>query len=986
MDVDGTVQRIAEERVRDIVLRPAPDRWLSVSVVIDASASMAVWRSTARKFAELLDQMGAFRRLQVWHWRIEEPGSGVSPGTWAPGTAAAPHRAEEVIDTSGPQVVLVVTDCIAAPWYDGRAANVIQKWARHAHVALVSPLPEGCWDRTALTEDGAVALTGRVAAAPNARLAATRAEDGAPVPPADESTLKVPVVSLRSLPLGRWAALATGTPGVAAVGQVFPLRPAAESIPAPEPVLEGDAALERFWGIASPTARKLARFLAAVPVIGLPVIRLVRQELLKDEGEQVHEAEVLLGGLLQVHAKPPGPPDPERTVYEFVPGVRELLLDSLPAVEAVEVHRRVSEYLEKNWGQGSGFSGVVADEGGTAVAMTAEALGSVRVDVLRRAGVPVSSGTGVTVRPQLAPIRVLLLAGLQFSEAYRSPSLPIRNSLVETVRRLANNGQKPDLVAVAGDVTRNGQPEEYREAAAWLSGALLPALAPFDPANVFIVPGNHDLRTGVAVTLPPVEDPLQLQKALAEAWQRIHRTSLRTAYRPFTEFTEEYRVFGFDPDAQASVIDVRGLRVGVVCLASAWSRLVRFGEERLTRFIGRRQLESALQRVRDADVRFVVVHHPIVRLEEPDRSEVMELLERENCRLVFHGPYLSELDVATEVTVHNAPWRGLEVGAGQLHSTDDLVPPVPYFALAEIEPGTGRVSVHPFRWAGVSTGWVSAATGTGADRWQFTLGSLLAKRNEASPPPVPPVTPPGPAEPPRPKSPTSLTGPQFRELRDLLLRLYNRAELERLVRLKLDIDLFTEVAADNPLDVVMLELLRYLDRRGRVDELLDAVVGDRPRNQEIRRLRAKLGSEPVPAETAPPPLRLTGREVGELVGHLTQWFNPERLEYLTQRIGINLAREVTNPQQPLDVVATELVTYLNRRDRIVNLIDAVLMVRPQDANLVGYLNSLRTRSSPALTTESPPVPLELTPSQTEELINLLTKWFRVHDLERLLRS
>jgi hypothetical protein len=826
IDVPGTVQRIAEERIRDIVFRPALDRWLSVSVVIDASASMAVWRSTARKFADLLDRMGAFRRLQVWQWRIEERGYGVSPATWVPGTATAARQAAEVVDTSGPQVILVVTDCVAPHWHDGTAANIIQKWTRRAHVALVSPLPESCWDRTALTEDGAIALAGRIAAAPNDRLMARRlsAQES---PRADEYTLKVPVVSLRSFPLGQWAALVTGKSGVAAVGQEFPLRPAPQSIRPPEPALEGEDALQRFWAVASPAARKLARYLAAVPVIGLPVIRLVRQELLQGEAEQVHEAEVFLGGLLRVHAKPPGPPDPERTVYEFVPRVRELLLDSLPAVEAVEVHCRVSEYLERNWGQGVGFGGVVVDEGGASMPMTAEALGTVRVDVLRRAGVPVSSGTGVTVRPQLAPIRILLLAGLRFSKKDRSQSRLVRSALVERVWRLAKDGQKPDLIAVAGDVARNGKPEEYGEAAVWLDGELLYVLSPFDPANVFIVPGNHDLLDGIKVGVPN-RRLTRFQSSLDQIWE-TSRDSLRGAHRPFCEFTRAYRKFDFEDIAQGSEVDVRGLRVGVVRLASAWSGIVRNSEESDTRFVGRRQLEGALQRVREADVRLVVLHHPIRQLMEPDRFDVLKLLEREKCRLVLHGPHSPP---KPEATVHDAPWHGLEIGTGQLFASGNM----PFFAVVEVEPGAGQVRVHPFGWAGESEGWVDASI-TAAGRWQFTLGNLFAKGNESTPAPV---------------LPPSLPAPEvsMKEIRDAIVASYDEYELAESLRFLLDVNL-SHVTRSATYPNKVFQLIDWADRQGRLVELVQALARERPNQPLIQQIYKRYGmAVPVDVQEA----------------------------------------------------------------------------------------------------------------------------------------
>jgi type VI secretion system protein ImpC len=137
-----------------------------------------------------------------------------------------------------------------------------------------------------------------------------------------------------------------------------PVEPmAASGTPPPTP----RERLERFWGAASPTARRLAGLLAASPAITLPVIRLVRQALLP-EARQVHEAEVLLGGLLRI-ADPPGQiaQDPDEVRYDFRDGLRTLLLDAVPAADALEVLRGVSAYVEENLAQGVDFRAMLAD-------------------------------------------------------------------------------------------------------------------------------------------------------------------------------------------------------------------------------------------------------------------------------------------------------------------------------------------------------------------------------------------------------------------------------------------------------------------------------------------------------------------------------------------------------------------------------------------------------------------------------------------------
>jgi hypothetical protein len=62
--------------------------------------------------------------------------------------------------------------------------------------------------------------------------------------------------------------------------------------------LTAEDRVQGFRVTASPIARKLAGLLAAAPMISLPIVRLIQETLLR-ESQQVHVAEVFLGGLLK---------------------------------------------------------------------------------------------------------------------------------------------------------------------------------------------------------------------------------------------------------------------------------------------------------------------------------------------------------------------------------------------------------------------------------------------------------------------------------------------------------------------------------------------------------------------------------------------------------------------------------------------------------------------------------------------------------------
>jgi hypothetical protein len=77
--------------------------------------------------------------------------------------------------------------------------------------------------------------------------------------------------------------------------------------------------------------------------------RLIQETLLK-ESQQVHVAEVFLGGLLKPLSEINPETNPNYVQYEFMDGVRELLVDSVPSGYVLNVVDEVSKYVARKVG------------------------------------------------------------------------------------------------------------------------------------------------------------------------------------------------------------------------------------------------------------------------------------------------------------------------------------------------------------------------------------------------------------------------------------------------------------------------------------------------------------------------------------------------------------------------------------------------------------------------------------------------------------
>ncbi|RAY12806.1 hypothetical protein DPM19_22565 [Actinomadura craniellae] len=343
LDERETARKVAETGVWEPVMRPSPERWLDLALVVDTGPSMIIWRQTIEELQAILEQLGAFRDVRVWRMNTADPALPLHTG--AGGSARNPN---ELIGPTRRRMILVVSDCIGAAWQNGQAAALLDRWGRAGPVAIVQPLPQRLWWRCAAALHP-VHLGAKQRGAANHLLATRALDSGAKRPPG----IPVPVMELdprwlrpwaRMIGIGnrdmRGAALFTGDP----VAEL----PVDTGVEEPDPV----ARVMRFRAASSPLAFRLASHLAAAP-LRLPVMRLV-QHAMSPEPEPAHLAEVFLGGLLRgAHIADGAGQD--AVEYEFHDGVRDVLLSGLDRGEALGVLRAVWDVVRANMGSSLDF-------------------------------------------------------------------------------------------------------------------------------------------------------------------------------------------------------------------------------------------------------------------------------------------------------------------------------------------------------------------------------------------------------------------------------------------------------------------------------------------------------------------------------------------------------------------------------------------------------------------------------------------------------
>jgi hypothetical protein len=411
LDEETTVELSARAAAVVPALHPARERWLDLALVVDTGPSMTLWGGLAGELRQLLAQTGAFRSVRAWYLSSASGKIAITPQ--APG--GKPHAPKELIDTTGRQAILVVSDCVGQHWWpkSGLALQVIDLWARTGPLAIVQPLPRRMWARSAVQSYN-VRLRSAFPGASNRSLL--------PDPPDQlhsqpQPGVPVPILEIDQRWFASWARLVAGTNPVSVVaaltGPPVPdLDLAARAGPDPRMSEAGQARwlVDQFRSVASPQAFRLAGMLAVAP-LRLELMRLIERVFAQGPHPALL-AEVLLSGMLQ-DVTPAGA---RETMFQFRPHVRDLLLDTIRRSDLIRVRELVYDEISKGRGAGPADYTVLvpsrSQERGTGLTAASEVYGAIDAEVLSRIGGKYAQVVEDSWDVPPSPVRSPLAAGV----------------------------------------------------------------------------------------------------------------------------------------------------------------------------------------------------------------------------------------------------------------------------------------------------------------------------------------------------------------------------------------------------------------------------------------------------------------------------------------------------------------------------------------------------------------------------------------------
>jgi predicted phosphodiesterase len=256
------------------------------------------------------------------------------------------------------------------------------------------------------------------------------------------------------------------------------------------------------------------------------------------------------------------------------------------------------------------------------------------------------------------------ISDLHYEDHENANRRRVEHAFIRDIERQRDAGIMPNMIFITGDIAASGHAEQYKRAADFISRLLDSTGVSRD--YLFIVPGNHDVAWN---KINPNIKKLCGFKNRNDLAQAMRDTAviamLQEPFEAYFEFIKESigDKNSFTQGASFYYSEENN-NIGVAGINSAiGSGIIREGDKTFDKgnlFIGEECIEKTTEKVKNHNIRFVLLHHPLSYLMDFDERDVESIL-CQRCDILLHGHlHLSEF---RDVRALRGQMRVLPVGS-----------------------------------------------------------------------------------------------------------------------------------------------------------------------------------------------------------------------------------------------------------------------------------------------------------------------------------
>jgi calcineurin-like phosphoesterase family protein len=287
------------------------------------------------------------------------------------------------------------------------------------------------------------------------------------------------------------------------------------------------------------------------------------------------------------------------------------------------------------------------------------------------------------------------------------------------------DGFYPDFVFITGDLANKGKISEYTEFFESFLSPLIEVLGNSWNGHILSIPGNHDVdrnrsqffsRNDILSNARLVFDPTkEAQLAREQLYQRFE------SYTDMDMTGAPPRWLEGEDGAYTFLKDVRGSRVGIVAINTAW--LCKDDHDRHLLTPGMNLLDDAAEKIKDADIKIFLGHHPVDWMEDSHAQQMRIILGKNNA-IYLHG-HLHVNDVRFD-DGGRGNFLGIRCGSAFQGRSEDNPQWVNGLLWAEANLTEGHLDLQPLYWFAPHQEWKTATDAfpnkyQSDGRWLFPL-------------------------------------------------------------------------------------------------------------------------------------------------------------------------------------------------------------------------------------------------------------------------